>query len=243
MRHFEISCWRVRWHFYCELLNKRTILVCSIYKHFEMLDVLFILVCLLTVIEERVCLSAILWGSLRCLSFFFLLVLSFFMCFLSPLSLFCLLLSINSSLAPWQPIHMFNICAAPSAIFLASNLHSIPQQKWRWLCQPYGCFICSYVFLVYRPITLLNVAYRIFAIILNQRMVDIIETELGDYQSGCRPNRSTIDNIFMIRQIIKKCYEYNIDIHNLFIDYTHAFDSINLLAPELFFFNFSTSCI
>jgi len=73
---------------------------------------------------------------------------------------------------------------------------------------------------------LLNVAYKIFAIILNQKLVDIIEIELGDYQSGFRPKRSTTANIFMIRQIIEKCYEYNIDIHNIFIDYTHAFDSI-----------------
>jgi hypothetical protein len=51
----------------------------------------------------------------------------------------------------------------------------------------------------YRPIILLNFAYKIFAIILNQRLADIVETELGDYQSGFRPNRSTIDNIFMIR--------------------------------------------
>ena len=78
----------------------------------------------------------------------------------------------------------------------------------------------------YRPITLLNVAYKIFAIILNQRLVDIIEIELGDYQSGFKPNRSTIDNIFMIRQIIEKCCEYNVDIHNIFIDYMHAFYSI-----------------
>ena len=56
----------------------------------------------------------------------------------------------------------------------------------------------------YRPITLLNVAYKIFAIILNQRLLDIAETELGYYQSGFRPNRSTVDNIFMIRQIIEK---------------------------------------
>jgi hypothetical protein len=49
----------------------------------------------------------------------------------------------------------------------------------------------------YRPITLLNVVYKIFAIILNQRMVDIAETELGDCQSGFRPNRSTVDNIFI----------------------------------------------
>ena len=78
----------------------------------------------------------------------------------------------------------------------------------------------------YRPITLLNVAYKIFAIILNQRLLDIAETELGNYQSGFRPNRSTVDNIFMIRQIIEMCYEYNVDIHNISIDYMHALDSI-----------------
>jgi len=72
---------------------------------------------------------------------------------------------------------------------------------------------------------MLNVAYKIFAIILNQKLVDIIETELGDYQFGLRPTRSTTDNIF-IRQITEKCYEYNIDVHNIFIDYMHAFDSI-----------------
>jgi len=50
---------------------------------------------------------------------------------------------------------------------------------------------------------LLNVAHKIFTIILNQWLVDIIETELEDYQSGFRPIRSTADNIFMIRQIIE----------------------------------------
>ena len=89
----------------------------------------------------------------------------------------------------------------------------------------------------YRLITLLNVAHKIFAIILNQKLVDITETELGDYQSGFRANRSTIDSIF-IRQIIEKCYEYNIDVRNIFIDYTHAFNcyqkeqNIRLFNPE-----------
>jgi len=78
----------------------------------------------------------------------------------------------------------------------------------------------------YRPITLLNVAYKIFAIILNQRLVDIVESKLSDYQSGFRSNRSTIDNIFMIGKIMEKCYEYNVDIHNICIVYKHAFDSI-----------------
>ena len=101
-----------------------------------------------------------------------------------------------------------------------------------------------------RPITLLNAAYKIFAITLNQRLVDIIESELGNYQSGFRPNRSTIENVFK-RQIIEKCYEYDIDIHNIFIDYTHAFDSIkrNKISYSLtfwrrnYFFNCSTPCI
>ena len=42
-----------------------------------------------------------------------------------------------------------------------------------------------------------------------------------------RPNRSIIDNIFMVRQIIEKCYEYNIEPHNIFVDCSQAFDSVN----------------
>jgi hypothetical protein len=44
---------------------------------------------------------------------------------------------------------------------------------------------------------------------------------------GFRPDRSTVDNIFIIRQVFKKCHEYNIELHNVFIDYTQAFDSID----------------
>ena len=44
---------------------------------------------------------------------------------------------------------------------------------------------------------------------------------------GFRPNRSTIDNIFMVRQIFEKCHEYNTELHNIFVDYSQAFDSIN----------------
>ena len=79
----------------------------------------------------------------------------------------------------------------------------------------------------YRPITLLNIAYKIFAIILNNRLSRIVETKLSDAQSGFRPNRSTVDNIFTVRQTFEKCYEYSIDLHNMFVDYTQAFDSVN----------------
>ena len=54
-----------------------------------------------------------------------------------------------------------------------------------------------------------------------------MEGKLGEYQTGCRPNRSTVDNIFILRQMYEKCYEHNIELHNAFIDFNQAFDSIN----------------
>jgi hypothetical protein len=44
---------------------------------------------------------------------------------------------------------------------------------------------------------------------------------------GFRSNRSTIDNIFIVRQIYEKCYKYNIDLRNIFIDFSCAFDTVN----------------
>jgi hypothetical protein len=54
---------------------------------------------------------------------------------------------------------------------------------------------------------LLNTIYKIYAILLNKRLSEIIENKLEDFQMGLRPNRSTIDNIFIVRQIFEKCYE------------------------------------
>jgi hypothetical protein len=31
----------------------------------------------------------------------------------------------------------------------------------------------------------------------------------------------------MIRQIFEKCYEYNTELHNIFVDYSQAFDSVS----------------
>ena len=44
---------------------------------------------------------------------------------------------------------------------------------------------------------------------------------------GFRPHRSTIDTIFIVRQIYEKCYEYNIDLHNKFIDFSQAFGTVH----------------
>ena len=58
-------------------------------------------------------------------------------------------------------------------------------------------------------------------------MVVYAEDILGEYHSGFRQNRSTIDHIFTIRQIQEKAYEYNTDLYNLFIDFKQAFDRVD----------------
>jgi hypothetical protein len=78
----------------------------------------------------------------------------------------------------------------------------------------------------YRPITLLKIAYKILAILLNKRLMENTQNKLEDNQMGFHSNRSPIDNIFIIRQIFEKSYEHNIDLYNIFVDYTHTFDSV-----------------
>jgi hypothetical protein len=48
---------------------------------------------------------------------------------------------------------------------------------------------------------------------------------VGDHQCGFRCNRSTTDQIFCIRQILKKKWEYNETVHQLFIDFKKAYGS------------------
>ena len=78
----------------------------------------------------------------------------------------------------------------------------------------------------YRGITLLNVTYKVLSNVLKERISPYAEDNLGEYQCGFRPNRSTTDQIFTIRQLLEKSWEFNRDVHQLFIDFRQAYDSI-----------------
>jgi hypothetical protein len=54
-----------------------------------------------------------------------------------------------------------------------------------------------------------------------------VEEILGDYRCGFRKGRSTIDQNFCLRMILEKACEYKVDIHQLYIDYKEAYDTIN----------------
>lgn len=59
------------------------------------------------------------------------------------------------------------------------------------------------------------------------RLKPIGESVLGDYQCGFRPNRSTIDQIFGVRQSMEKLWATSTTLHQLFIDFRQAYDSLN----------------
>jgi hypothetical protein len=78
----------------------------------------------------------------------------------------------------------------------------------------------------YRGISLLSTAYKILYNILLARLTLYVNEIIGDYQCGFRRNRSTTDQIFYIRQILEKKWECNGTMHQLFIDFKKAYDSI-----------------
>lgn len=78
----------------------------------------------------------------------------------------------------------------------------------------------------YRGISLLSVPYKLLTKIIAARLEPLVEKIIGDYQCGFRKGKSTVDQIFAIRNILEKCNEYNVTIHQLFIDFKQAYDSI-----------------
>jgi hypothetical protein len=78
----------------------------------------------------------------------------------------------------------------------------------------------------YQGISLLSTSYKILSNILLSRLIPYADEIIGDHQCGFRHNRSTTDQIFYIRQILEKKWEYNGTVHQLFIDFKKAYGSV-----------------
>jgi hypothetical protein len=79
----------------------------------------------------------------------------------------------------------------------------------------------------YRGISLLCIAYKIFSNILFNRLSPCVEGIIGEYQCGFCQGRSTYDQTFTICQVLKQCKEFQIETHNLFVDFRSAYDAID----------------
>ncbi|BHF77163.1 hypothetical protein SprV_0502026600 [Sparganum proliferum] len=80
----------------------------------------------------------------------------------------------------------------------------------------------------YRGIFLLNIAAKIFARILLNRLNNHLEQGLlPESQCAFRRHRGTTDMIFPARQLQEKCQEMRTHLYSTFVDLTKAFDTVN----------------
>jgi len=77
-----------------------------------------------------------------------------------------------------------------------------------------------------RGISLFPTTYKILSNILLSILIPYAKEIIGGHQCGFRRNRSTIDHIFCLRQILEKKWEYSEEVHQLFLDFKKTYDSV-----------------
>jgi hypothetical protein len=70
------------------------------------------------------------------------------------------------------------------------------------------------------------IRFTVIPNILLARLTPYVNEIIGDHQCGFHRNRSTMDQIFYIQQILQKKWEYNGTVNQLFIDFKKAYDSV-----------------
>ena len=79
-----------------------------------------------------------------------------------------------------------------------------------------------------RGISILSVAGKVLAKIMLTRLLEhVVDLVLPESQCGFRRGRSTIDMMFVARQLQEKCREQQKDLFLAFVDLTKAFDTVN----------------
>ena len=78
----------------------------------------------------------------------------------------------------------------------------------------------------YRGISLLCHSQKLMASVLLGRIKSRTEEVLTEAQAGFRPGRSTIDQLFTLRLLAEKYYEFGKNLYICYVDFQKAFDSV-----------------
>ena len=79
----------------------------------------------------------------------------------------------------------------------------------------------------YRMICLLSHSYKIFAVILVQRIQKVTEATIRDSQNGFRPQRGCCDNLYILRVVLDDIINTGRTAICVFVDFHAAFDSVD----------------
>ena len=125
-------------------------------------------------------------------------------------------------------------------------LHSICQQIWKTQQWPQDWKRSVFILIPkkgnakecsnYHTIALISQAGKVMVKILQTRLQQYMNGELPDVQAGFRKGRGTRDHIANICWIMEKAREFQKNIYFCFIDYTKAFDCVEILKEFFFFF-------
>jgi len=85
----------------------------------------------------------------------------------------------------------------------------------------------------------LRTTYKILSNILPSRLTPYAEEIIGDHKCGFQCKRLTADHILCIHQALEKKWEYNEAVHQLFIDFKKAYDSVRREVLYNILFEFS----
>jgi hypothetical protein len=78
----------------------------------------------------------------------------------------------------------------------------------------------------YRGVVVLNVLQKVLARIVLHRTKDVLEADLLDCQSGFRPDRGTVDHIWVLGELMRMCKEFQLPLYLAFVDLEKAYDAV-----------------
>ena len=79
-------------------------------------------------------------------------------------------------------------------------------------------------------LSLLRVPWKVLTLILLDRLQAIIDPQLMEAQCGLRKRRETVDQLWVVRQVVERATEYRTPLYLCFVDLTKAYNSVNRQA-------------
>ncbi|KAE9523359.1 hypothetical protein AGLY_016307 [Aphis glycines] len=76
-------------------------------------------------------------------------------------------------------------------------------------------------------ISLLNTCYKNLTTLILERINPFVEEIVGNYQCGFKREKSTVDHVFALRQIMSKYYEFGKDLNLVFVDYKQTYNNVD----------------
>ena len=85
----------------------------------------------------------------------------------------------------------------------------------------------------YRPLSLANTDYKIFAKVITERMKVTLNEIIGTEQQGFIKGGDITGNLILVKEIIEYCNEENIEAYIIMMDFKKAYDRIDRETVEI----------